>query len=158
MDKVLVEVYLPAAGRSYDVYIPLASPMNEVLQLISTLLSDLSEGSFMANDDTVLCDAESGTIFNINIQLLSWALRTAQNWYCINTNMKGEITWKIRVTPEELGTASQKLAEMSNNYSEINKQLLQEASNIGLLRKEQIIKLLFSKSLECVIHFKWQKS
>ena len=38
---------------------------------------------------------------------------------------------KIRVTPEELGTASQKLAEMSNNYSEISKQLLQEASNMG---------------------------
>ncbi|NLM34498.1 MAG: methyltransferase [Clostridiales bacterium] len=75
MDKVLVEVYLAAAGRSYDVYIPLASPMNEVLQLISTLLSDLSEGSFMANDDTVLCDAESGTIFNINIPVAELGIK-----------------------------------------------------------------------------------
>lgn len=75
MEKVLVEVFLPAAGRSYDVYIPLASPMSEVLQLISALLSDLSEGSFQACEDTILCDAESGTIFNINIPVAELGIK-----------------------------------------------------------------------------------
>lgn len=38
---------------------------------------------------------------------------------------------KIRVTPEELGKSSQKLNQMSNNYSELSKQLQQVASNMG---------------------------
>ncbi len=38
---------------------------------------------------------------------------------------------KIRVTPEELGTASQKLREYSETYTEIYTQLLQEAGTMG---------------------------
>ena len=69
MEKVLVEVFVPATNRSYDIYIPLASRMSEVLLLISSLLSDLSEGKFIAGEDAVLCDAESGMIFNINLSV-----------------------------------------------------------------------------------------
>ena len=37
MDKVLVEVYVPVLDRSYDIFIPLRSPMFEVLELIKSL-------------------------------------------------------------------------------------------------------------------------
>ena len=37
----------------------------------------------------------------------------------------------IRVTPEELGKASQKLQSISESYTEIYTQLLQEASTMG---------------------------
>ncbi|OCA87677.1 methyltransferase [Bacillus sp. FJAT-27225] len=67
MNKVLVEVFLPAANQSYDVFIPLDSRMSEVLQMVSTLLSELSDGKFKATRDAVLCDAASGIIFNINM-------------------------------------------------------------------------------------------
>lgn len=67
MNKVLVEIFLPAAAESYDVYIPLDSQMSEVLTLVSSLLSDLSGGKYKATPDAVLCDAESGIIFNINM-------------------------------------------------------------------------------------------
>jgi hypothetical protein len=69
MDKVLVEIFLPAADASYDVFIPLAGRMSEVLALVSGVLSDLSDGKFKATKDTVLCDAISGTIFNINLSV-----------------------------------------------------------------------------------------
>ncbi|WP_462410818.1 methyltransferase [Neobacillus sp. Marseille-QA0830] len=67
MNKVLVEIFLPAAGKSFDVYIPLESQMSEVLQMVSALLSDLSDGKYKANNHAVLCDAESGIIYNINM-------------------------------------------------------------------------------------------
>lgn len=66
MDRVLVEIFLPAANTSYDVYIPLISKMNEVLLLVSNLLSELSGGKYKANNDAVLCDAASGSILDIN--------------------------------------------------------------------------------------------
>jgi hypothetical protein len=67
MNKVLVEIFLPAAGMSFDVYIPLESKMSEVLVLVSSLLSDLSDGKYKASGSAVLCDAESGIIYNINM-------------------------------------------------------------------------------------------
>ncbi|ALC89391.1 methyltransferase [Bacillus sp. FJAT-18017] len=67
MNKVLVEIFLPATGQSFDVFVPLDSRMSEVLQMVSTLLSELSDGKFKASRDAVLCDAASGIIFNINM-------------------------------------------------------------------------------------------
>lgn len=67
MNKVLVEVFLPAANRSFDVFIPLESKMSEVVVLVSSLLSDLSDGKYKANGNAVLCDAQSGIIYNINM-------------------------------------------------------------------------------------------
>ncbi|WP_068673720.1 EsaB/YukD family protein [Oceanobacillus sp. Castelsardo] len=67
MNKVLVEIFLPAANESFDVYIPVESRLSEVLQLVSSLLSDLSAGKYKATQDAVLCDAKTGMIFNINM-------------------------------------------------------------------------------------------
>lgn len=69
MNKVLVEISLPAAGRSFDVYLPLESQMSEVVMLVSALLSDLSDGKYKANDNAVLCDAATGIIYNINMAI-----------------------------------------------------------------------------------------
>ena len=67
MNKVLVEIFLPAADMCFDVYIPIDSQMSEVLQLVSAVLSDLSDGKYKANGSAVLCDAATGIIYNINM-------------------------------------------------------------------------------------------
>ncbi len=69
MNKVLVEIFLPAANESFDVYIPLESRMSEVLILVASLLSDLTDGKYKATPNAVLCDAASGIIFNINMAI-----------------------------------------------------------------------------------------
>lgn len=66
MNKVLVEVLLPASGEVYDVRIPLDSQLGEVAALVKKQLENLSKGRFVANDTTVLCDAKSGKILDIN--------------------------------------------------------------------------------------------
>ena len=67
MSKALIEVVLPAADKKFDVYVPLESKMNEVKTLVSGVLSDLSDEKFKGNDSSILCDAESGIIYNVNI-------------------------------------------------------------------------------------------
>ena len=66
MEKVLVEIFVPAANRSFDVFIPQTSKMNEVVILVSKTLSNLSNGKYKADASAILCDAESGYILNIN--------------------------------------------------------------------------------------------
>ena len=69
MDKVLVEVFVPLLNRSYDIFISLQSPMYEVLSLIKKAVSELSDGRFVANANTIICYRESGDIININLSV-----------------------------------------------------------------------------------------
>ncbi len=74
-NKALVEISVPAAGKKFDVYIPLKSRMSEVLKLVSSALSDLSDGKYIATKDAVLCDADSGIIFNVNIEVAELGIK-----------------------------------------------------------------------------------
>ncbi|MCP8969372.1 EsaB/YukD family protein [Ectobacillus ponti] len=75
MNKALVEIFLPAANASFDVYIPLDSQMSEVLALVSAALSDVSGGKYKAADNAILCDADTGIIYNINMAVAELGIR-----------------------------------------------------------------------------------
>lgn len=74
-EKALVEITVPAAGTTFDVYIPLASRMSDVLELVSDALSELTDGKYKATKDAVLCDADSGIIYNVNIEVVELGIR-----------------------------------------------------------------------------------
>ncbi len=67
MKKVIVEVFVPVIEKTFDVFIPLSSPMYEVTELLKKAVADLSDGLFSPNVDTALCYRESGAIVNINM-------------------------------------------------------------------------------------------
>ena len=75
MDKVLVEVYVPVLDRSFDIFIPLRSPMFEVLELIKKAVKEMSDGRFIANENTAICHRENGTIMNINLSVYELEIR-----------------------------------------------------------------------------------
>ncbi len=66
-NKALVEISVPSCGMKFDVYIPLASRMSDVLAMTASALSELSDGKYKATFDAVLCDADSGMIYNIDM-------------------------------------------------------------------------------------------
>lgn len=75
MDKVLVEVYVPVLDRSFDIFIPLRSSMFEVLELIKKAVKEMSDGRFIANENTAICHRENGTIININLSVYELEIR-----------------------------------------------------------------------------------
>ena len=64
--KVLVEVLVPASGEKYDMFIPLTIRMGEVVQLVASVVNDLSAGKFKASEDAVLFNADSGIPYDVN--------------------------------------------------------------------------------------------
>jgi len=62
MNNLLVEVYVPAIAKSFDISIPCNARIFELLPLITKVVSQLSDGLFIPND-AVLCDAKTGAIF-----------------------------------------------------------------------------------------------
>jgi hypothetical protein len=66
MHKILVEIYNPASNNSYDVFIPLKSPVYEVVYLLTHTISELSQGQYKATEQSILCDRQTGDLFDIN--------------------------------------------------------------------------------------------
>lgn len=69
MDKVLIEIHIPAVKVSYDVFVPRSLPMYEVKQLIEKAVNSLSRGQYIAEESSVLCFSGSGSIVNINLSV-----------------------------------------------------------------------------------------
>ena len=60
MKKYLVDVYLPAIGKHYDVYLPTGKQIGEATRLLVSIAESLSLGSYKGTADAVLLDAVSG--------------------------------------------------------------------------------------------------
>ncbi len=75
-NKALVEVFVPAAAKKFDVYIPLEIKMSEAVRLVAAALSELSDNKYKATADAVLCDADTGIIYNINVEVAELGIKT----------------------------------------------------------------------------------
>ncbi len=75
MSKLLVELYLPAALRGYDIKLPADVPLYQSLPLIGQAVSRLTAGLYAAGETPVLIDGESGMIFNIDMTPRELGLR-----------------------------------------------------------------------------------
>ena len=68
MNKLLIEVYVPSIGSTFDVSIPRNSMVSEILPLIVTAVTQLSDGLFVPND-TALCNGTTGAIYCHNMSV-----------------------------------------------------------------------------------------
>ncbi len=75
MDKVLVEIFVPVLDRSFDMFIPRTSSMAQVLELVKKAVKEMSDGRFIANENTAICYRENGTIININLSVYELEIR-----------------------------------------------------------------------------------
>lgn len=66
MDRVLVEVYVPALEKSYDVFLQRESRLYEVVELLAQTIKDVSKGHFIPNEATALYERESGRPLDMN--------------------------------------------------------------------------------------------
>lgn len=75
MSKILVEIYIPAAEKTYDLFIPTHLMMYNVLKMLCKLSTEMCDGLFVADDNTVICNRTDGTILNINLSVRELALK-----------------------------------------------------------------------------------
>lgn len=63
MDKVLVEIYIPAIGVEYDTFLPGQITVKQATELLNSIFSQLNQEYFQSRI-LLLCDRETGIIFN----------------------------------------------------------------------------------------------
>jgi hypothetical protein len=77
MKKYLVDVYLPASGKHYDVYLPAGKRIGETTQLLINIAESLAGGSYMGTSDTVLLNAINGIPLNRNDTVYDAGIRNS---------------------------------------------------------------------------------
>lgn len=75
MGKLLINVYLPAAQKDYDMLIPADMRLSQATELVADALSQLAGSLYAADASAILCDRESGQILNINMTAWNLGLR-----------------------------------------------------------------------------------
>lgn len=66
MNDVLLNVFVPALNKDYDIVADKDEKIYVVLELIKKAVEILSEGLFLSNSQSVICDRLNGKILNIN--------------------------------------------------------------------------------------------
>lgn len=66
MNKIVVEVQVPAINKVYDARIPRDIQVWEVTKLISQMIATLEPGMYSMENQAVLCDCETGSVLDIN--------------------------------------------------------------------------------------------
>lgn len=66
MEKILVEIIVPAGNVKYDAFIPKTAKGNDVLNIVSDIFSSMLEGEYQKTEDTVLCVYKTGKLLDIN--------------------------------------------------------------------------------------------
>lgn len=60
MNKIIVQVYLPADGKTYDVRVPENMYVYDVVKVLAELFSESAKGFYYKGDVNILCFRESG--------------------------------------------------------------------------------------------------
>ena len=69
MEKILVEVSLPAANLVYDLFVPDTMQIGMLTMLTASVLSKLSGGVYGASPQAVLCEKMTGKEYDVNARI-----------------------------------------------------------------------------------------
>lgn len=65
--KITLDVYLPASGCCYEVEADSEMPFSSLTGLVAQAVGRLAGELYHADDTAILCDRQSGSIFDINM-------------------------------------------------------------------------------------------
>lgn len=67
MNKILLELFIPATGKIIEIRVPRNLKVATARDMIIGYLKSLSELEYVPSDRSVLCDYETGAIFEANL-------------------------------------------------------------------------------------------
>ena len=76
-NKVLIKLYVPTLGETFDIFIPVNEMIWRVNRLIVKLVSDMSEGSFILDKDYAMINMDTGKIYDNNDIVINTDIRNA---------------------------------------------------------------------------------
>lgn len=60
MNKIIVQVYLPANGKNYDIRIPEDMYVHDAVDILGDLFAEAAKGFYCKSETNILCFREKG--------------------------------------------------------------------------------------------------
>ncbi len=64
MDKILIELYVPAIGEKFDLFVPDFLKIRTLRHLLSEAVKELSDNRYASSGEEILCDYIAFVIFS----------------------------------------------------------------------------------------------
>ena len=75
MEKLLIEVSLPAADLVYDLFVPDSMQVGTLTELTASVFAKISEGDYLPLNHKVLCEKTTGKTYNDNDRIRDTDIR-----------------------------------------------------------------------------------
>lgn len=76
-NKVLIKLYVPTLGESYDLFIPVNEIMWKINRLIVKMISDSTDGLFSLDRDYAMINVDTGRVYDNNDIVINTDIRNA---------------------------------------------------------------------------------
>lgn len=78
MEKVLVSLYVPVLGTSYDVQIPLFLTVREVSALLARMLEEATAHRYTTSGQELLCSVDQNLLFRQECTLREYHVQNGE--------------------------------------------------------------------------------
>ena len=83
MNKVLIEVCMPAIGEHFDVFVPMDVPIQEVNSLLAEGISEITNGKYTVSKCELLCTKEPAGLLDPSLCLRDYGIKNGTQLYLI---------------------------------------------------------------------------
>ena len=83
MNKVLIEIYVPAIGELFDVFAPVDVPVRDVTKVITDGVVEATNGRYVASNCEQLCMKEPAGLLNPQHTLEDYGIKVGMQLYLV---------------------------------------------------------------------------
>lgn len=83
MNKVLIEIYIPAIYKLFDIFVPTDVPIKEVAVIIANGVAEITNGKYIASESEQLCLKEPYGLLNPALTLQAYGIKDGTQLYLI---------------------------------------------------------------------------
>ena len=83
MNRVLVELYVPAIGEHFDMFVPTDVPIQKLNKIIASGVAELTNGIYIVSNEEQLCTKEPCGVLNPMLTLQDYGANDGEQIYLI---------------------------------------------------------------------------
>lgn len=83
MNKVLVELHIPATGDRFDTFVPVDVPIKDLIGVFAGGVAEITNGKYVVSGSEHLCMKESTGLLNPRLSLKDYGVKNGMRLYLV---------------------------------------------------------------------------
>lgn len=79
MEKVLIDLFVPAIEVHFDVFIPTFLHINTIIELLGKAIENMSNGEYVSSGQELLCSVDRQQVLNFELTLRDYDVKNGES-------------------------------------------------------------------------------